>query len=153
MDDDHIPVMSMHTGAADSVVPTFPFRALEGKVTRTDRALQRRSSGGVNHQERRAAADRRPLTASRRALSVSRPLPLPAPPGEGNHGSIRNADGEPGKLSATEARLRRYCAGVGLAAGGSTPNELAVMQVIEKLPVVATSATRLSTPMVFSAAA
>ena len=41
---------------------------------------------------------------------------------------------------ATILRLSRYCAsGVGLAAGGSTPNELAVMQVIEKLPVVATS--------------
>jgi hypothetical protein len=43
--------------------------------------------------------------------------------------------------------------GVGLSAGGSTPNDLAVMQVIEKLPVEATSATRLSRPMVFSAAA
>jgi hypothetical protein len=35
----------------------------------------------------------------------------------------------------------------------STPNELAVMQVMEKLPVVATAATRLSVPMVLSAAA
>src|SRR5207302_5192303 len=44
---------------------------------------------------------------------------------------------------------RRYSAsGVGLSAGGATPNEFAVMQVIEKLPVAATSATRLSRPMV-----
>jgi len=50
-------------------------------------------------------------------------------------------------------RRRRYASGVGLWAGGSTPNELAVRHVIEKLPVVATSATRLSSPMIFSAAA
>ena len=37
--------------------------------------------------------------------------------------------------------------------GGSIPNVLAVIQVIEKLPVDATSATRLSSPIVFSAAA
>ena len=43
--------------------------------------------------------------------------------------------------------------GVGFSGGGATPNELAVMQVIEKLPVEAISATRLSTPMAFSAAA
>jgi hypothetical protein len=42
--------------------------------------------------------------------------------------------------------------GVGLAAGGSIPNVLAVIQVIEKLPIDATSATRLSNPIVFSAA-
>ncbi len=43
--------------------------------------------------------------------------------------------------------------GVGLSAGGSMPNVFAVMQVIEKLPVVATAATRLSMPRSFSAAA
>jgi hypothetical protein len=43
--------------------------------------------------------------------------------------------------------------GVGLSAGASMPNVPAVMQVIEKLPVVATSATRLSSPIVFAAAA
>src|SRR3954471_7287856 len=43
--------------------------------------------------------------------------------------------------------------GVGFSGGGSIPNVLAVMQVIEKLPVDATSATRPSSPMVFSAAA
>lgn len=43
--------------------------------------------------------------------------------------------------------------GVGLAGGGSIPKVTAVRQVIEKLPVVATSATRLSSPIVFSAAA
>ncbi len=43
--------------------------------------------------------------------------------------------------------------GVGLAAGGSIPNVLAVMQVMEKLPIEATSATRLSSPIDFSAAA
>src|SRR5215469_14634733 len=47
----------------------------------------------------------------------------------------------------------RYSAsGVGLAAGGSIPNVLAVIHVIEKLPIDATSATRLSNPIVFSAA-
>jgi len=47
----------------------------------------------------------------------------------------------------------RYSAsGIGLAAGGSIPNVLAVIQVIEKLPIDATSATRLSNPIVFSAA-
>jgi hypothetical protein len=40
-----------------------------------------------------------------------------------------------------------------LAGGGSIPNVAAVKQVIEKLPVDATSATRLSSPIVFSAAA
>ncbi len=40
-----------------------------------------------------------------------------------------------------------------MSAGGSTSNVAVVMQVIEKLPVVATAATRLSSPKVFSAAA
>ena len=43
--------------------------------------------------------------------------------------------------------------GVGFAAGGSISNVLAVMHVIEKLPVDATRATRCSRPMVASAAA
>ena len=43
--------------------------------------------------------------------------------------------------------------GVGLAAGGSMPKVLAVIQVIEKLPIEATNATRLSNPIVFSPAA
>jgi len=43
--------------------------------------------------------------------------------------------------------------GIGLAAGGSIPKVLAVIQVIEKLPIEATNATRLSNPIVFSAAA
>jgi hypothetical protein len=43
--------------------------------------------------------------------------------------------------------------GVGLFGGGSIWNVAAVRHVIEKLPTVATSATRLSSPMVFSAAA
>ena len=43
--------------------------------------------------------------------------------------------------------------GVGLAAGGSIPKVAAVRQVIEKLPVDATSATKASRPIVFSAAA
>jgi hypothetical protein len=50
--------------------------------------------------------------------------------------------------------VARYGAsGVGLSAGGSMPNVFAVMQVIEKLPVVATAATKLSVPKSFSAAA
>jgi hypothetical protein len=50
--------------------------------------------------------------------------------------------------------LMRYSAsGVGLGAGGSIPNVLAVIQVMEKLPIEAISATRLSNPIVFSAAA
>ncbi len=40
-----------------------------------------------------------------------------------------------------------------MSAGGAIWNVLAVMQVIEKLPVVATSATRSGNPKVFSAAA
>jgi hypothetical protein len=62
----------------------------------------------------------------------------------------------PESMSIPNERDRRQiqdASGVGLAAGGSMPNVLAVRQVIEKLPVVATSATRLSSPMVFSAAA
>jgi hypothetical protein len=43
--------------------------------------------------------------------------------------------------------------GVGLAAGGSMPKVLAVIQVIEKLPIEATNPTRLSNPIVFSPAA
>jgi hypothetical protein len=61
----------------------------------------------------------------------------------------------PESMSIPNERDRRQiqdASGVGLAAGGSMPNVLAVRQVIEKLPVVATSATRLSRPMVFSAA-
>jgi hypothetical protein len=47
----------------------------------------------------------------------------------------------------------RYSAsGVGFATGGSIPKVLAVIQVIEKLPIDATSATRLSNPIVLSAA-
>ncbi len=50
--------------------------------------------------------------------------------------------------------VTRYGAsGVGLSAGGSMPNVFAVMHVIEKLPVVATAATKLSMPKSFSAAA
>lgn len=43
--------------------------------------------------------------------------------------------------------------GVGLAAGGSIWKVAAVMQVVVNVPVVATAATRLSRPKVFSAAA
>ena len=51
------------------------------------------------------------------------------------------------------ARAARYSAsGVGLAGGGSIPNVLAVIQVIEKLPIDATSATKASSPMVACAA-
>jgi len=51
-------------------------------------------------------------------------------------------------------RSRGYAfSGVGLSAGGSMPNVFAVMQVIEKLPVAATSATMPSVPIAFSAAA
>src|SRR5262245_25032197 len=51
-------------------------------------------------------------------------------------------------------RRSRYSArGIGFSGGGSTPNELAVRHVMEKLPVNATSATRLSSPIVFSALA
>jgi hypothetical protein len=49
--------------------------------------------------------------------------------------------------------VRYSASGVGFSGGGSIPNVLAVMQVIEKLPVDATSATRLVSPSVFSAAA
>src|SRR5262249_35005771 len=56
--------------------------------------------------------------------------------------------------SRCSARRRRYSAsGVGLSAGGSTANALAVMQVIENVPVAATNATRSASPIVFSAAA
>ena len=48
--------------------------------------------------------------------------------------------------------MRYGASGVGLSAGGSMPNVFAVMHVIEKLPVVATAATRLSMPRSFSAA-
>ena len=51
------------------------------------------------------------------------------------------------------ARNAYSASGVGFSGGGAIWNVLAVMQVIEKLPVVATSATRCSSPMVFSAAA
>ena len=51
-------------------------------------------------------------------------------------------------------RLPSYSAsGVGFSVGGSIANVLAVRHVIEKLPVNATNATKLSSPMVFSAAA
>jgi hypothetical protein len=43
--------------------------------------------------------------------------------------------------------------GIGSLAGGSIWNVAAVRQVIEKLPTVATSATSLSSPIVFFAAA
>ena len=51
------------------------------------------------------------------------------------------------------ATVRQLASGVGFSAGGSMPKLLAVMQVMEKLPIAATSATRASRPMVFSAAA
>jgi hypothetical protein len=66
-----------------------------------------------------------------------------------------NAFGGKADIARTSANVcsARYSAsGVGLAAGGSIPNVLAVIQVIEKLPIDATSATRLSNPIVFSAA-
>ena len=51
-------------------------------------------------------------------------------------------------------RLQSYSAsGVGFSLGGSIANVFAVKHVIEKLPVNATNATKLSSPMVFSAAA
>ena len=69
-------------------------------------------------------------------------------------------DGRPNQVRRTAGEFlpRRACArysasGVGLADGGSILNVAAVRQVIEKPPVVATSATRLSSPIVFSAAA
>jgi hypothetical protein len=56
-------------------------------------------------------------------------------------------------LTTPTAALQSYSAsGVGLAAGGSIPNVLAVIQVIEKLPIEAVNATRLSNPIAFSAA-
>jgi Aldehyde dehydrogenase family len=56
--------------------------------------------------------------------------------------------------SAHSWRRARYSAsGVGLAGGGSIPNVLAVRQVIEKLPVDATSATKPSSPIVSCAVA
>ena len=62
--------------------------------------------------------------------------------------------GEVGRESLPTAWMQPdYSAsGVGFSGGGSIPNVLAVMQVIEKLPVDATSATRPSSPMIFSAA-
>src|SRR5260221_12780727 len=70
----------------------------------------------------------------------------------------RRLEHDPEKCEAVfgkdHAQTKRYtysASGVGLSAGGSIPNVAAVMQVIEKLPVVATSATRLSSPMAFSA--
>src|SRR3954471_13684843 len=63
--------------------------------------------------------------------------------------------GAVGRESLPTAEMRPYysASGVGFSAGGLIPNVLAVMQVIEKLPVDATSATRPSSPMVVSAAA
>jgi hypothetical protein len=56
-------------------------------------------------------------------------------------------------LTTPTAALQSYSAsGVGLTAGGSIPNVLAVIQVIEKLPIEAVNATRLSNPIAFSAA-
>ena len=56
-------------------------------------------------------------------------------------------------LTTPTAALQRYSAsGVWLATGGSIPNVLAVIQVIEKLPIEAVNATRLSNPIAFSAA-
>ena len=51
------------------------------------------------------------------------------------------------------APTRYIASGVGLSAGGSMPKLLAVMQVMEKLPIAPTNATRAASPMVFSAAA
>lgn len=51
------------------------------------------------------------------------------------------------------ASARYMASGVGFSAGGSMPKLLAVMQVMEKLPMAPTSATNASRPMVFSAAA
>jgi hypothetical protein len=55
------------------------------------------------------------------------------------------------KKIATIFRGRYSASGVGLSVGGSIANVLAVIQVIEKLPIDATNATRLSNPIVFSA--
>src|SRR5262249_37569400 len=53
-----------------------------------------------------------------------------------------------------EREVALYSAsGAGSLAGGSIWNGAAVRHVIEKLPIVATRATTLSSPMVFSAAA
>src|SRR5215472_13913419 len=53
-----------------------------------------------------------------------------------------------------ELEVAPYSAsGIGSLAGGSIWNVAAVRHVIEKLPTVATRATRLSSPIVFSAAA
>jgi hypothetical protein len=66
------------------------------------------------------------------------------PPGRENSAAI---------LRIRAGAARYSASGVGLAAGGSIPNVLAVMQVIEKLPIDATSATKASSPMVACAAA
>jgi hypothetical protein len=58
------------------------------------------------------------------------------------------------ELSYARPPPGRYSvSGVGLAAGGSMPKVLAVIQVIEKLPIEATNATRLSNLIVVSPAA
>jgi hypothetical protein len=69
---------------------------------------------------------------------------------------VRIADSGRRRISSSVSlnlRTRYYASGVGFSVGGSIPNVPAVIQVIEKLPVNATSATRLSSPIVFSAAA
>src|SRR6266851_4702584 len=58
-----------------------------------------------------------------------------------------------GREQSQQSSLPYFASGVGLAASGSITNVLAVIQVIEKLPIEATSATRLSSPIVFSAVA
>jgi hypothetical protein len=58
------------------------------------------------------------------------------------------------ELSYARPPPGRYSvSGVGLAAGGMMPKVLAVIQVIEKLPIEATNATRLSNLIVVSPAA
>src|SRR5215471_3456824 len=66
----------------------------------------------------------------------------------------RDANAASSMTLILELEVAPYSAsGVGLAGGGSIWNVAAVRHVIEKLPTVATSAMRLSSPMVFSAAA
>ena len=58
------------------------------------------------------------------------------------------------RYALTRERVIHYPAsGAGSFAGGSIWNVAAVMQVIENAPTAETSVTRLSSPMVFSAAA
>ena len=61
---------------------------------------------------------------------------------------LLGAVGERSSLPTAWMQPDYSASGVGFSGGGSIPNVLAVMQVIEKLPVDATSATRPSSPMV-----